>query len=121
VIPEGGEKRNTEDRSGGFMTKKGKKLSVYISLGVIPFGAATVELAVKANHVKRVSSVDATQETDAAFRDGLYLGKLDAEGTRKVRPSIGRWNGLKDRASFLAGYQRGYEETRTTKIAGHHH
>jgi hypothetical protein len=121
VILEGGGKRNIEDRSGGFMTKKAKKLSVYISLGLIPFGAATVELADKANHVKRASVVDATQETDAAFRDGFYLGKLDAEGTRKARPSIGRWNGLKDRASFLAGYQRGYEETRARKITGHHH
>lgn len=103
------------------MTKKAKKISVYISLGVIPFGAATVGLAAKASHAKRASAVDATQETDAAFRDGLYLGKLDAEEARKVRPSIGRWNGLKDRASFLAGYQRGYEETRATKFAAHRH
>lgn len=56
------------------MTKKVKKFSVYISLVVIPFGAATVRLASKANHAKQVNTVDATQETDAAFRDGLYLG-----------------------------------------------
>ena len=101
------------------MTKKEKTISVYISLVVIPFGAATLGLAGKASHTKPASTVDSTQETDAAFRDGFYLGGLDAEGARKMRPSIGRWSALKDRASFLAGYQRGYEEARAAKIAGH--
>lgn len=103
------------------MTRKVRKMSVYISLVVIPFGAATVRLAGKASHAKQVNIVDATQETNAAFRDGLYLGKLDAEDDRKVRPSIGRWSEPKDRASFLAGYQRGYEEARATKIASYRH
>jgi basic membrane lipoprotein Med (substrate-binding protein (PBP1-ABC) superfamily) len=99
------------------MTKKARKLSVYISLVVIPFGAATVRLAGKASHTKQVNTVDASQETDAAFRDGLYMGRLDAEDARNVRPSVSRWSEPKDRASFLAGYQRGYEEGRATKIA----
>ena len=103
------------------MTKKVRKMSVYISLVVIPFGAATVRLAGKASHAKQVNTVDATQETNAAFRDGLYWGKLDAEDARKVRPSIGRWSEPKDRASFLAGYQRGYEEARVTKTAWYRH
>jgi hypothetical protein len=103
------------------MTKKAKKLSAYISLGVIPFGAATVGLIGKAIHAKRASTVDAAQETYAAFWDGFYLGRLDAEDARKVRPSIGRWNDSKDRAFFLASYQRGYEEARATKIAGQRH
>jgi hypothetical protein len=103
------------------MTKKVKKISAYISLVVIPFGAATVRLANKASHAKQVSTVDATQATDAAFRDGLYLGRLDAEGARKVAPSTGRWSDPKDRASFLAGYQKGYEETRAAIISGHRH
>lgn len=101
------------------MTKKVKKISVYLSLGVIPFGAAMVGLAGKASHAKHVSTIDATQQSNAAFRDGFYLGKLDAEDARKLRPSVGRWNDPKDRASFLVGYQRGYEEARATKIAGH--
>jgi hypothetical protein len=121
VILERGEKRKQENRFGGFMTKKARKISVYISLVVIPLGAATGGLVRKAGHAKQVSSVEATQETDAAFRDGFYLGRLDAEDARKVRPSIGRWNDPKDRASFLAGYQRGYEEARATKIAGLRH
>jgi hypothetical protein len=103
------------------MTKKVRKMSVYISLVVIPFGAATVRLAGKASYAKQVNTVDAAQETNAAFRDGLYLGKLDAENGRKVKPSIGRWSEAKDRVSFLAGYQRGYEEGRATKIAWYSH
>ena len=103
------------------MTKKTKKISAYVSLVLIPFGAATLGLVGKASHAKRVRSVNATQERDAAFEDGFYLGGLDAQAARKVRPSIGRWNDPKDRASFLAGYQRGYEEARARKIAGHRH
>jgi hypothetical protein len=106
------------------MTKKAKKLSVYISLGVIPFGAATVGLvgkAIHAMHAMQVSTTEATQQTDAAFRDGFYLGRLDAEDGRKVRPSVARWSAPKDRASFLAGYQQGYEETQATKNSGHRH
>jgi hypothetical protein len=103
------------------MTKKVRKISVYISLVVIPFGAATVRLAGKADHAKPASAVDATQETEAAFRDGLYLGRLDAENDRKVQPSIGRWNDPKDRVSFLAGYQRGFEGTRATRTADRRH
>jgi len=103
------------------MTKKAKKISAYISLVVIPFGVATVGLAGKASHAKQVSTVDATQETDAAFRDGFYLGRLDAQDARKARPSLGRWNDARDRASFLAGYQQGYERARAAKTASYSH
>jgi hypothetical protein len=98
------------------MTKKVKKISVYLSLVVIPFGAATVGLVGKASHAKQVSTVVATQETDAAFRDGFYLGKLDAESGRKPHLSIGRWNTARDRASFVAGYQQGYRQVHGVKI-----
>ena len=68
------------------MTKKVKKISVYLSLVVIPFGAVTVGLAGKAIHSKQVSTIDANQQTDGAYRDGLYLGKLDADDGRRARP-----------------------------------
>lgn len=101
------------------MTKKVKKMSALLSLAVIPFGVAAGRLAFKASQGTQVSAVDAAQEADAPFRDGFYLGGLDAKGARKARPSIGRWNDPKDRASFLAGYQRGYGVVRPTEIAGH--
>ena len=53
-------------------------------------------------------SVEPAQSTDAAFRDGLYQARLDIEGGRKAHPAIGRWSSAEARASFLAGYQRGY-------------
>jgi len=53
-------------------------------------------------------AVEPTQSTDAPFRDGLYQARLDAEEGRKSHPAIGRWSSAEARASFLAGYQRGY-------------
>jgi hypothetical protein len=99
------------------MTKKVKKASVYLSLILIPFGAATVGLAGKVTRTRQIDAASASQQTDAAFRDGFYLGRLDARDGRRVRPSIGRWSDSKDRALFLAGYQRGYDEA----LAGQRH
>ncbi len=48
---------------------------------------------------------------DGAFRDGMYVGKLAAEGGRPLRPAIARWSTEQDRAMFTAGYRRGYNET----------
>jgi len=45
---------------------------------------------------------------DGAFRDGLFIGRLTAESGRVARPPIGRWSSDSDRASFSAGYRRGY-------------
>jgi hypothetical protein len=41
----------------------------------------------------------------------MYLGKLAAESGRPLRPAIGRWSTDQDRATFTAGYRRGYNET----------
>jgi hypothetical protein len=53
-------------------------------------------------------AVEPAQSADAAFRDGLYQARLDLEEGRKSHPAIGRWSTAEARASFLAGYQRGY-------------
>ena len=74
-------------------------LSVSFAAGLILGGA------------KRGTSLPAVQpaqSTDAAFRDGLYQARLDIEEGRKSHPAIGRWSSVEARASFLAGYQRGY-------------
>ena len=47
---------------------------------------------------------------DAPFRDGLYVGRLAAESGRPEHPTAGRWSSQHDRASFVAGYQRGYND-----------
>jgi hypothetical protein len=58
-----------------------------------------------------VQSVEAQMATDGAFRDGLYVGRLAAEHGRPLRPQIGRWSDERDRASFVAGYRRGYDSS----------
>ncbi len=62
-------------------------------------------------------SSSANEATDAAFRDGLYQGKLAAERGREPRPSsgYGRWHSDQDLASFVAGYQQGYAQALAAK------
>lgn len=56
------------------------------------------------------------QATDGAFRDGLYLGRLAAERGSRARIAIARWVNAQDRASFTAGYQRGYNEVLASRM-----
>ncbi|HXZ31070.1 MAG TPA: hypothetical protein VEH30_02205 [Terriglobales bacterium] len=52
---------------------------------------------------------NAQRATDAAYRDGLFLGQLDANQGRAAHLSIGRWSSAADRESFTAGYKAGYD------------
>lgn len=51
---------------------------------------------------------DSTHATDAAYRDGLFLGKFDAQSGRVRRVCVGRWSAETDRAAFASGYKDGY-------------
>ena len=53
----------------------------------------------------------AERATNAAFRDGLYLGKLDAASGKEQHIASGRWARNEDRSSFTSGYQQAYQET----------
>ncbi len=68
----------------------------------------TALLANSGRTTLRLNDASAQLAIDGAFRDGLYLGKLDADGGRPMRASIARWSAERDRNSFVAGYQRGY-------------
>jgi len=46
--------------------------------------------------------------TNAAYRDGLYLGRLAAVQGSDPHVSAGRWVKAKDRAAFSAGYGQAY-------------
>jgi hypothetical protein len=46
--------------------------------------------------------------TGAAFRDGLYQGRIDAQQGRKPHISSGRWTSGADRGLFASGYRQGY-------------
>jgi len=60
-------------------------------------------------------STTAAQEGSAAFRDGLYSGRLDAERGVAAHVSTGRWANQDDRDSFAAGYKKGYGKSAATQ------
>jgi hypothetical protein len=96
------QKRNKEDDMDKLFTSA---LAIAVCLGTTAF------LANSAHSARPNQTVDAHLATDGAFRDGLYVGRLAAEGGRSLRPPIGRWSSERDRASFVAGYQRGYTDS----------
>jgi hypothetical protein len=51
-----------------------------------------------------------TQLTNAAFRDGRYMAKLDIENGRAPRLGVGRWSNDQDRAAYVAGYRQAYPQ-----------
>ncbi len=59
---------------------------------------------------------DAQAASDGAYRDGLYVGRLAAQQGRPMRSPVGRWSTEKDRASFDAGYRRGYSASLSAAV-----
>lgn len=84
-----------------------KLLAYVLAMGCVGTSAMLVQL--DATLRQRVS-VDRQLANDAAFRDGVYLGKLARAANRRTRPPIARWSTEKDRASFAAGYRQGFGE-----------
>jgi hypothetical protein len=70
----------------------------------LTLGMGTASMLNINNH----DSNEPVQNADAAFRDGLYLGRLAAEAGTEPHIARGRWATLGDRALFSAGYQEGY-------------
>ena len=71
-----------------------KRISVYV-FAIVIAGAASAIFATVAHHrshvvLSDVSKQDASKQTDAAFRDGLFLARLDAEHGRKPHLASGR-------------------------------
>jgi hypothetical protein len=85
-------------------------LFTYFSVSVIALGASAAIVKTRSSPRAQTSSQKQTLAIDPAFRDGLYLGKLDAKSGRKAHLSVGRWNTAQDHASFVAGYEQGYQE-----------
>ena len=80
-------------------------LAYVLAMGFAGTSAVLVQHDITA---RQKPSADVQLTNDAAFRDGLYLGKLARAEKRQVRPPIGRWSTEKDRASFVAGYRQGF-------------
>jgi hypothetical protein len=86
------------------------KLSAY-TLAIAVCLGTTAMLANSQRTIHPSSTAEARLAADGAFRDGLYLGKLDAASGQPLRPAVGRWSTEKDRTTFSVGYRRGYRET----------
>jgi hypothetical protein len=86
------------------------KIFTFTLAFAVCLGTAAV-LANRRHAAASAQSVEAQRATDGAFRDGLYVGRLAAEQGRPLRPQIGRWSNDRDRASFVAGYRRGYDNS----------
>lgn len=81
------------------------------SMAVAVLCLGTTALLANGSHAtQRLNDATVQLATDGAFRDGLYLGKFDADAQHPLRPSIARWSGERDRTSFIAGYRRGYND-----------
>jgi hypothetical protein len=89
--------------------KQMRRLSLFAA--VIALGMGTASMLRGDRPVAYFSANDnVAQTTNGAFRDGLYLGRLAAERGIAPRVARGRWATAEDRASFTAGYERGYKE-----------
>ena len=91
------------------MLKKFPKFYIYFFIMGIILATSAALIKIRPNRpIPRFAENDASP-SDAAFRDGLYLGKLDANSGKPQHLSVGRWSTAKDRASFSAGYQQSYK------------
>jgi hypothetical protein len=78
----------------------------YVMTAILSVGLTLVgEGAMRA---PKTRTENVTPLTDGAFRDGLYMARLDIENHREPHISIGRWSSDKDRASYVAGYRQAY-------------
>jgi hypothetical protein len=82
-----------------------KLLALFLAMGCVGTSAVVVH-----GSKGQPQSTAAQTANDAAFRDGLYLGRLAHAANRQMRAPVGRWSTEKDRASFAAGFQQGLSE-----------
>src|ERR1700730_18216576 len=79
-------------------------------LYILALGFMIVWLAAVSAHGPKIARGNASQAIDAAFRDGRFLARLDAQNGRRRRIASGGWSTNRDRALFITGYQQGYRE-----------
>ncbi len=93
------------------------KLFTY-ALAIAVCVGTTALLTNNGRAARQEQSADAPLAADGAFRDGLYVGRLAAEAGRPLHPQVGRWSSERDRASFAAGYRRGYGDSLASAVSG---
>jgi len=82
---------------------------MYVFTIVLTFALTAMLARVAAHHSHFVGST-VRNPTDAASRDGLFQGRLDAERGRKQHLASGRWNLDADRRLFVSGYLQAYRD-----------
>lgn len=92
-----------------------KSLSVYVPTIIIS-GALAAILAMSAVHGSQIDA--GSLNADAAFRDGVFMGHLDADRGRKPHLACGRWGTDADRRSFVSGYVEAYGERQSGDASG---
>ena len=91
-----------------------KALILAMTMMTIFVGASTQQ-GVSAN-IAGENGLPIDHPTNAAFRDGLYLGGFDAKTAQPAHLATGRWSRELDRVSFNAGYAVGYTLLNRTAI-----
>jgi hypothetical protein len=56
-------------------------------------------------------------KTVAAYRDGLYMGKLDSENGDDPHVAVARWSQPAHRAAFAEGYNQGFKNGESARTA----
>ena len=79
---------------------------------LLGFAAGTVRSSVSTN--SPASTNLPVSAAGAPYRDGLYLGQLDAESGRTAHVSLGRWSSDHNRELFRLGYETGYARASAT-------
>lgn len=89
-----------------------KKIFGYALAMAVGLGAGAMissnDVSAQTQATPLLTAAAVTAGTDAAFRDGLYLGKHDADQGRLRHVATGRWSRSLDRSQYQAGYDAGY-------------
>jgi hypothetical protein len=69
-----------------------------------------VTATVDAVSTREVRAENSVLVNSAAFRDGLFQGKLAVQRGAAKNQATSRWNTEANRAAYATGYERGYDE-----------
>ena len=83
-------------------------LTIVVALAVVTTGLTGMH-GFSASNLSRQT---ADELTDAAYRDGVYVGHLHRRMGMQEHVTYGRWSRAEDRESFIRGYQVGYSESK---------
>ncbi|ABF42061.1 hypothetical protein Acid345_3060 [Candidatus Koribacter versatilis Ellin345] len=89
-----------------------RKISGYALAMAMSFGAGAALSSNVSAGATDGNTARVLHGTDAAFRDGLYMGKHDAEEGRLHHVAAGRWSADADRTQYEAGYDAGFDRIR---------